>query len=77
VAYKSSGTLLITTKNINQVRMLLKTTIFNNIQLHASIAWTSQTSQEKIYAPEFLQDTIEAAPTQRSRWHPQAATRSS
>jgi hypothetical protein len=59
VAYKPSGSLLITTKDINQVRKLLKTTIFNNIPVQASIAWTSQTSQGKIYAPEFLQDSLE------------------
>jgi hypothetical protein len=59
VDYKPSGSLLITTHTLAQVRSLLAATSFCTIPVQVTIAWTSQTSQGKIFAPEFLGDSIE------------------
>jgi hypothetical protein len=59
VEYKPSGSLLVTTQTLEQVRSLLATTTFCNIPVQVTIAWTSQTSQGEIYAPEFLGDSID------------------
>jgi hypothetical protein len=59
VDYKPSGSLLVTTHTLAQVRSILATTTFCNIPVQVTVAWTSQTSQGKIYAPEFLGDSID------------------
>lgn len=56
---KSSGSLLITTANLQQVETLLKINTFLDQPVKVTIAWSSQTSQGKIYAPEFINDSLE------------------
>ena len=61
VEYQRSGSLLITTETIEQVQKLLKAKQFNvlNITITASVAWTRHFSYGKLYAREFLEDSIE------------------
>lgn len=60
VDHKRSGSLLIVTKSHEQVRQLLKTTVFcENIPVVPSVAWGRQTVYGKIYAPEFSSESLE------------------
>lgn len=59
IEYKKSGSLLITTESLLQVYSLLKVTkLFSNIPVSVSVAWGTELSQGKLYAPEFSSDTI-------------------
>jgi len=61
VVHKRSGSLLITTKSMEQVHKILQCKTFpeNDIPVSAKISWSSQISYGKIYAPEFLDSSLE------------------
>ena len=55
VEHTKSGSLLITTKTLQQIRTILRAEVFTEkrIPITTIIAWSSQISQGRIYAPEF------------------------
>jgi len=60
IEYKKSGSILITTKSVEQVQALLKTKVFfSSISVNVTIAWSSRLSEGKLYAPEFAGETME------------------
>lgn len=62
VDYKASGSLLLTTHNSQQMEMLLKVTKFTSadIPVQVVVAWESQLSQGKLYAPELQGETLDS-----------------
>ena len=61
VIYQRSGSLLIVPKTADQTQALLNTTeLFNNVKVQTSIAWSSELSYGKVYAPEFQEDSLES-----------------
>lgn len=61
VEHCKSGSLLITTKTLEQVHTLLKLKHFtaSKISVTTAIAWSKQLSYGKIFAPEFQQDSLQ------------------
>ena len=66
VEHRRNGSLLITTKTLDQLKNLLKQTRLpvSQTPIKASIAWSTQTVCGKIFAPEFEEDTLETILTQ-------------
>ena len=60
VEHKKSGSLLITTKTIEQVHLILKAKTFteDKIPIRTTIEWTSQLAYGRVYAPEFLESSL-------------------
>jgi hypothetical protein len=61
VEHCKSGSLLVTTKTIEQVHTLLKLKHFtaNKIPVTSVIAWSKQLSYGKLFAPEFQEDSLQ------------------
>lgn len=61
VEHKKSGSLFILTKTFDQVLTLTKLKIFTEKQIPVSctIAWSTQTCQGRLYAPEFVEDCLD------------------
>lgn len=62
VSHKTSGSLLITTNTLEQVHTLLRLTSFSSsdIPVRSTVAWESQLSQGKLYAPELQDETVDS-----------------
>ena len=60
VEHMKSGSLLITTNTVQQIKQILQATNFTDKQIPITsvIAWNSQITQGRIYAPEFLDCTL-------------------
>jgi len=59
VDHKKSGSLLITVNNTTQLHKLLKIQTFLDLAVDTNIAWSAETCQGKIYAPQFLNEDLE------------------
>ena len=61
VDHKKSGSFLITTKTLQQVHTIMKakTLTEDNIPIKTTIAYTNQLSYGRIYAPEFLECSLQ------------------
>lgn len=61
VEHRRNGSLLITTRDINQVKYLTKIRKLpiSNIAVKGSIAWSTQTVSGKLFAPELAGETLE------------------
>ena len=60
VEHMKSGSLLITTRNVQQIHKILQANTFTEKQIliTSTVAWNTQISQGRIYAPEFLDCTL-------------------